>query len=441
MKIIIETAVCLNGGDAAIEVATIRILKAAFGDDTEVLIADMEAKIAERYYTDMEFICVPSEQIRKKIAFRIINKLTRGKLFVQLINLTQVTLILLERRLRWLKYPGRKGEIVKSLREYIDADLIISTGGTYLSKKHPGSVTSRLPEYQRDIYLGKPPIFFTQSMGPFGDDRIFRRLAEVFRKSPLILVRDQKSKAFAKELVGHTGNIEDVADSVFVLADQDEISRRRTASQVGLEGRKPKIAVSVRSWSDFGDRTVEVGREKYLQSVAKAAEWLVTEVGAEVTFVSTCQGIPEYTNDSNTARDILKYLPDRVRSRVVVDSQFRDTEALLRKIDEFDGAICTRMHMCILCLCRGLPVLPICYERKTEDLFRSLGLEEYVTLIDKIEPNSFRNLVERWWENQESIADRSRQGTLALRDSALSTVGILKSRFAPAELQPEAVSS
>ncbi|TIL65966.1 MAG: hypothetical protein E5Y77_19625 [Mesorhizobium sp.] len=442
LKIIVETTVFLNGGDAAIQAATKRILEAAFGDDIEVVFADMDAEVAERYYPENTFIAFPSAQIRKSRSLRLVNRLTKGRIEFNLIYSILITVIFLERYLRWLKYPGHGGAVARALREYIAADLIVSTGGTYLSKKHPGSVAVRLPEYERDIYLGKPPIFFTQSMGPFGDDRIFRRLAGVLRKSPLILVRDRKSMAFAKEFVGDAGNIEVVADSVFVLTDQDKIESRRAASRVARPGRRPRIAVSVRPWADFGKRGSEVGRAKYHQSVARAAAWLVEKAGADVTFISTCQGIPEYRfNDSDTARDVMTYLPDHVRDSVAIDSQFRDTETLLRKIDEFDGAICTRMHMCILSLCRGVPVLPICYERKTADLFRSLDLEEYVTFIDKIEPDSFLNLVERWWGNQESIAERSWHGTLALRDSALSTVSILKSRFAPAELQPEAVFS
>jgi colanic acid/amylovoran biosynthesis protein len=278
-------------------------------------------------------------------------------------------------------------------------------------------------------------------MGPFDDDRLSRRLAAVFTKSPLILVRDQQSRAFAKELIGHAGDVEVVADAAFMLADQDSIERRRASSRIARTGGRPRIAISVRPWLDFGERGSKLGRAKYHQSVARAATWLVEQAGAEVTFVSTCQGIPEYRfRDSDTARDLSMYLPDHVQGSVVIDSQFRDTEALLSKIDEFDGAICTRMHMAILCLCRGVPVLPICYERKTADLFHSLDLDEYVTFIDKIDPNSFCDLVERWWHNRESISERSWQGTLALRDSALSTIGIIKSRFAPSELRPQAVT-
>ncbi|RWN37336.1 MAG: hypothetical protein EOR95_07980 [Mesorhizobium sp.] len=441
LKIIVETTVFLNGGDAAIQVATKRILKAAFGDDIEIVFADMDAQVAKRYYPGNTFVCFPSAQLHKSKYIRLLNRLTKGRLELNSVYSILIAMIFIERHLSWLKYLGYGGQVARALREYIAADLIISTGGTYLSKKHRGSVSHRLPEYERDVYLGKPPIFFTQSMGPFGDDRIFHRLAVILRKSPLILVRDRKSMAFAKELVGHADNIEEVADCVFILTDQDEIERRRAASQVAKPGRRPRIAVSVRPWADFGERDSEVGRAKYHQSVARATAWFVEEVGAEVTFISTCQGIPEYRfNDSDAARDVLKYLPEHVRNSVVIDLQFRDTETLLRKIGEFDGAICTRMHMCILSLCRGLPVLPICYERKTADLFRSLDLEDYVTFIDKIEPDGFRNLAERWWQNQESIAERSLRGTLALRDSALSTVGILKNRFAPVELQMEAVS-
>ncbi|MER9496357.1 polysaccharide pyruvyl transferase family protein, partial [Mesorhizobium sp. M0320] len=314
MKIIVETTVFLNGGDAAIQVATKRILMSAFGDDTKVVFADMDARVAERYYPGNTFVAFPSAQIRKSIFVRLINKLTKGRLEVDLIYSILIVMVFLERHLKWLKYPGHRDAVAQALREYLTADLIISTGGTYLSKKHPGSVALRLPEYERDIYLGKPPIFFTQSMGPFGDARIFRRLANVLRKSPLILVRDGQSMAFAKELIGKTGNIETVADSVFVLTDQHKIEKRRAAPRVARPGRRPRIAVSVRRWTDFGERNSEGGRAKYHQSVAQAVVWFVEEVGAEVTFISTCQGIPEYPfNDSDAARDVWKYLPDHVQ--------------------------------------------------------------------------------------------------------------------------------
>jgi colanic acid/amylovoran biosynthesis protein len=441
LKVIVETTVFLNGGDAAIQLATKRILKAALGNDTEIVFADMDAQVAAEYYPDSTFICFPSARIHRRITVRVIDKITRGRIVWKLIYWLFVLIIRLECDFPRLKYPGRRGEIARALREYIAADLIISTGGTYLSRKHRVPVSHRLSEYERDIYLGKPPVFFTQSMGPFDDDRLFRRLAAVLQKSPLILVRDQQSRAFAKELIGHAGDVEVVADAAFMLADQDSIERRRASSRVARTGRRPRIAISVRPWSDFGERGSKLGRAKYHQSVARAATWLVEQAGVEVTFVSTCQGIPEYRfHDSDTARDLSMYLPDHVQGSVVIDSQFRDTEALLGKIDEFDGAICTRMHMAILCLCRGVPVLPICYERKTADLFHSLDLDEYVTFIDKIDPNSFCDLVERWWQNQESISEKSWQGTLALRDSALSTIGIIKSRFAQSELRPQAVT-
>ncbi|TIX04903.1 MAG: hypothetical protein E5V57_12790, partial [Mesorhizobium sp.] len=119
MKIIVETTVFLNGGDAAIQVATKKILRAAFGDDIEIVFADMNAQVAERYYPGNTFISFPSEQIRKTIFARLLNRLTRGRLEFRFVYPMLVAMIFLERHLRWLKYPGSRGAVAKALREYI----------------------------------------------------------------------------------------------------------------------------------------------------------------------------------------------------------------------------------------------------------------------------------------------------------------------------------
>ncbi|TIU16074.1 MAG: hypothetical protein E5W40_00995, partial [Mesorhizobium sp.] len=80
MKIIVETTVFLNGGDAAIQVATKRILKAAFGDDIEIVFADMDAQVAKRYYPGNTFVCFPSAQLHKSKYIRLLNRLTKGRL-------------------------------------------------------------------------------------------------------------------------------------------------------------------------------------------------------------------------------------------------------------------------------------------------------------------------------------------------------------------------
>lgn len=61
----------------------------------------------------------------------------------------------------------------------------------------------------------------------------------------------------------------------------------------------------------------------------------------------------------------------------------------MMRLQDFDLCIGTRMHMCILSLISGTPVLPIAYEFKTQELFGEIGLKEWVTDIEVIEPDAF----------------------------------------------------
>jgi colanic acid/amylovoran biosynthesis protein len=70
---------------------------------------------------------------------------------------------------------------------------------------------------------------------------------------------------------------------------------------------------------------------------------------------------------------------------------------------EFDGLIATRMHAAILALSAGVPALGISYEFKTEELFRRMGLGEWVTDIEEIAPESFTELVMRFTDALPSL--------------------------------------
>jgi colanic acid/amylovoran biosynthesis protein len=124
---------------------------------------------------------------------------------------------------------------------------------------------------------------------------------------------------------------------------------------------------------------------------------LVRERGAEVVFLSTCQGVPEYLyDDAQVADHIRDRLDADVQRAVHVDHDFHSPATLMQTLRGFDFALSTRMHMAILGLCAGLPVLPIAYEFKTTEVYKSLGQGEWVTDISAIERESFIALALRF---------------------------------------------
>jgi colanic acid/amylovoran biosynthesis protein len=156
---------------------------------------------------------------------------------------------------------------------------------------------------------------------------------------------------------------------------------------------------------------------RYCDSFRALAIHLVRRHDADVTFLSTCQGAPGYHDDSQIAAAISAGLPDDVRSRVHVDGSFHTPGELIKLLRGFDYVVSTRMHLAILALGVGTPVMPIAYEFKTTELCRRLGYAEPPLRIDELSPERLIASFERFAlgdsahakEVNESVSDFRRQ--------------------------------
>lgn len=268
----------------------------------------------------------------------------------------------------------------QAVDDYRDADVVVSTGGTYLVEIY--KLDGRLLSFDLALAAGKPLALFTQSLGPFRDPRVRAALARIVPRAELVLLRDELSRTHLLDLGVGDANLRVVPDSVFALARPARLAPRppREADAPPL-----RVAISVRKWTHFARHEKGEGMRRYVEAVRAAAVQLVEEHGASLTFLSTCQGIPEYwTDDSRAAREVVAGLPEHVRAAVTVDDRFHTPEALMDVLEGFDLVLATRMHMAIMSLSVGLPVLAVAYEFKTRELFQGLGLGRWVHDIDDV---------------------------------------------------------
>lgn len=315
----------------------------------------------------------------------------------------------------------------RSVVDYVSADLIISTGGTYLVESY--NIDGRIAELLKDIELGNPPVLFTQSLGPFNDRSQHEQLKKIFSASPLVLLRDERSLRNLLDLGISSGSTHVVADSAFWFAKAVK-EMNDSPVQSGNGARIGRVAISVREWHVFKGESREAGNERYRNAIKALATLLVEEWGAEVCFVSTCQGIPEYwTDDSQVADKIAEALPEVIRRRTVVDKSFRRPSELMEYISEFDLVVSTRLHMAILSLCAGVPVLPIAYEFKTKEVFESFDQGRWVSEIDEIDAEAFTILAREFLKSLPRIAEEQRRGTIRQYESASRVVEILRQAF------------
>jgi colanic acid/amylovoran biosynthesis protein len=259
-------------------------------------------------------------------------------------------------------------------------------------------------------------VFYTQTAGPFKTPRYRRALRSIMNRARLVLLRDEESADNLRDIgVTETPLIE-AADAVFSLADSDELEAAR--GRTYPRGGRPRVAVSVRHWPHFQTCSADEGMRRYRHSIRSAVRHLVQHHDARITFVSTCQGVREYrTDDAQVAQRIADGLSPEIQKAVTVDASFHSPTDLKDQLKEYDFVIATRMHMAILSLTAGTPVLPIAYEPKTAQLFQKMELGDWVTSIETID-SSFRTQVDQFIEQIDDLRERMIRGTEKERNRA-----------------------
>ncbi len=398
MKVVITNTVLLNGGDAAILMAIVRHVRSVFGEDAEIVVADTQPELAGQFYPEFNIIAplyVHAFPPRREVRFQKLHGAIRyARWYSSLPRLYAAAFALGRGRVRTARFLSTRDEW-ETLRHYAGADAIVSTGGTYLVENY--WLAPRVFDFRIALLLDRPLILYTQSMGPFKSRHTRRALKSIFRNAALVLLRDNESIEHVHDVCNPSEvNARLAADAVFSLADPGVLA---TSGAVQLPENGFRAAVSVRRWPFFEGMSEDEGMEAYKSAVAEVVEDLTRRYAASVTFISTCQGVPGYAyNDALVARDVVDRLPPDVAGRVAIDSDFHRPEELIEKLSEFDMIVATRMHMAIMGLAAGVPVLPISYEFKTRALFERLGMGRYVCDIDAVSGGRLRTALRRFIE-------------------------------------------
>lgn len=321
MKVLIENAVPLNNGDAA--------LIFSVGDSLEKIGANV-------YYSTFN--------LDKAIEKYPQKKWLRSSLDSKLIKVPFIGFILLAVKM----YISKKSQ---------NFDAIISAPGGYINSYYGFKRKVQLIYLYKKIHKTNT-YMYSQSVGPlnFKDQKVMKKYIKYF---DIFYVRDDISMSRMTDL-NINQNVVQTKDAAFLLGTINK-----------LKTNNKKIAISVREWKHDS-------RNEYdYMNLIKNITYYFIKKGYEVTFLSTCQGENTYTNDSDFARKIFNELSNDVRSQVIVDSRYYNLYELREELTKFDFTIGTRLHMCILSWLSGTPALNISYEEKGKECYKYLNLEDY----------------------------------------------------------------
>ncbi len=141
-------------------------------------------------------------------------------------------------------------------------------------------------------------------------------------------------------------------------------------------GINPMPMYDPRYWCE-----VDAGRyRRYVTQLARFASALLRKDFPVFFF-------PTQPKDENVISDIIAALDDDVRARVGAAPVRRGDSVygLMKVYAEADVIVATRFHGTLLALLAERPVLGICYYRKTRDLLREMGQEDYAVDFDGLD--------------------------------------------------------
>ena len=397
MKILITNVVMLNGGDAAIVFGMQRAIREAFGPEVEIRIHVRHPAIVASLYPELfilETVGLYAGRFpQRRYIGRIVREIRKAQLWFASLLLRRgwsiPTLVVPDRSIR------------RALKEYATADLIVSAGGTYLRDDY--GMLSNLADYRVVLRLGKPLAFFTQSIGPFDNLSSVHPLRQIFDQSICMLLRDERSAEQARAMGVSGPEISVVPDAAFALGDAVALA---TIAESPAPVCPQRVAISVREWQHFATCSNDVGMRRYVSAMADLARHLVMRGVAEIVFLSTCQGITTYDDDAILADAIVREAALIENDRVVVVREFIRFDCLQEVLRTFDFAVCTRLHVAILCLIGGVSVVPIAYEFKSTELFSQLGLAEYVLDIETVSSQSLIRAVDKLIQDLTGVRRR-----------------------------------
>ncbi len=391
MRVVVANSVALNGGDAAILLALITLVRRRWGEQTQITVLDTHPEGAAKFLPGIEF----EQALHPRTPGKRLGEGKRLWLNRRLRGAPRAARLLAAAKLLTTGARGLSSRLC-SPAEYRglcciqQADLVISTGGTYLVPHY--SAFNKLLELRLAYALGTPYVMYTQSIGDFRSHRLARPVASCLRRAAFVLLRDTESLNHVRALGVDSTKCKVAHDVVFSMVDLKELGPRPPLAQ-----KSPlRVTVSVRDWTHFEAQLPTQGMARYKHAVATVLTELIAERNAEVCFLSTCQGVAEYAyDDATVAAEVAQLIPAPQRGAVKVIRDHLSPERIRQELSKTDLLIATRMHMAILGLCAGTPVVPIAYEFKTQELFKNLGFAGWVESIDLVTAERLRAKVER----------------------------------------------
>jgi polysaccharide pyruvyl transferase WcaK-like protein len=290
-------------------------------------------------------------------------------------------------------------EVRRELRAVAGADLVVALGGGYLNARDDFASDLSVFFLLLPLWLaqrfGVPVVAAPQSYGPFPRSRQRWMVRQVLSNAEVVVVREDISVRRLHEAGVDPGRLVRGVDSAFAFTSG---SARRWRCELDVPTEATLVVVTARQWlAAEAQEGYEGALEAGIQHILGLPDHYVVLVPQV-----TC-AFQEDDDRRVNARIVARIQHPRMRA--ITDDTFDHHEALALYA-EADYIVGTRFHSVIFGLTAGVPCVAIEYDHKTRGIMRDLGLEDWVTGIAEVSPDSLVALIDRLFATRAEYVSR-----------------------------------
>lgn len=355
-NIVIINAVPINGGDEALLEATLLGLQNEF-DAPSISVLCNNPPMYKNYFPsldldwDWEFVFLKNPDHENAFLFK-------SKTFIRKV-LKKVIGISYESAVSRLLASSSEKRVFKKLA---NATKVVMSAGGYIHDFYGYNKRLKTLRFIHD-YVKVPYYIFSQSVGPFWNESSYKNLNIAFQQAKYILLRESYSLQHIQK-IGYQG------DNISVTNDVAFYLKESLGKKANLKKVLKKIAVNFREWKYKDDSKAN------LDKAISLCKKLIKE-GYTISFISTCQGVAGYVDDSKFAKKVVQSLSIEEQQQCTIYTEKFSLKGIIDILSQQDAYIGMRLHGAIISLLAGIPALNIAYEDKTLGIFNSLGIADY----------------------------------------------------------------
>lgn len=248
-------------------------------------------------------------------------------------------------------------------------DLLISGGGSLLqdvtSKK---SILYYIAIIKLALLLRKKVLIYSQGIGPINSDFNRKLTARTLNKVSGIVVRDESSKEFLKE-IGIKKEVIVTADPVLRIPATDLTLGKEILENEGLDFSEKKLLVG------FAVKERKTDSD-FINELEKAMRYLVTDRGAKVVLIPF-----HFMEDRLLINELSSRLSDIGESITCLHQKYL-TDEMLSIIGNMDILVGVRLHSLIHAAIMNVPFIGISYDPKVNSFLKSVGTKAVSSIYD-----------------------------------------------------------